>query len=42
MIGRLISYLTILKERRWTGWFKIHLSKGIIDKFKEEINIELP
>lgn len=41
-IGRIIEYLKGLTARRWTGWFKVHFSNGIMDKFKEETNIELP
>jgi hypothetical protein len=41
MIGKITEFLSLMIRKRWTGWIKVHFSKGVIDKIKQEKNIEL-
>lgn len=39
-VGRIMEKLAAFVQGRWTGWLKIHLSSGIIDKFKKEDDVD--
>lgn len=39
-VGKIIEKLAAFIQNGWTGWLKIHLSSGLIDKFKKEDDVK--
>ncbi len=39
-MGKIIEKFAAFIQSRFTGWLKVHMSSGIIDKFKKEDDVE--